>query len=63
MTAATPRAYLAEIVVMSSRHGGELAAAMGGVVLVGLTGLATRALLHLQPSSGWHARNIAVSPE
>jgi len=57
---ATPLTYLAEIVVMSSRHGGELAAAMGVVVLIGLTGLATRSLLHLQPLSGWHALYILL---
>lgn len=57
---ATPLTYFTELAVMSSRHGGELAAAMGGVVLVGLTGLAMRTLLHLQPLSGWHALYVLL---
>ncbi|HEV7239350.1 MAG TPA: hypothetical protein VGQ36_08930 [Thermoanaerobaculia bacterium] len=57
---ATPLTYLNEIVVMSSRHGGELAVAIGVSVLVGLTALVTRALLHFQPLNGWRVLYVLI---
>ena len=49
---ATPLSYLAEIVAMSKRHGGELAVGVGGVVAVVITALATLSLLQGQAFGG-----------
>jgi hypothetical protein len=48
----SPLTYLTEIMAASWKHGGELAVAVGCVVVVGLTSLGTRSLLHLQDFGG-----------
>jgi hypothetical protein len=48
----TPLTYLAEIVASSWRHGGELAVALTGVVLVSLTAVWMFSVLHLQTLRG-----------
>jgi len=48
----TPLTYLAEVLLTSWKHGGELTATIGGVVAIGLAALLTRSLLHLPAFSG-----------
>lgn len=48
----TPLTYLGEMVSTSWRHGGELAVTVACVVLLGLTSLVVRSMVHLKALSG-----------
>jgi hypothetical protein len=48
----TPLTYLTELLATWLRHGGELAVGLVGVVVIGLTALTMRSLLHVQAFGG-----------